>query len=199
MAVLARLSLCVVLLLTIACQRRAPTLPLDETAAPEEDTTLGQGDVFEVRVFGHDDLTGKFRVGTDGTIQFPFLGVVHAGGKEPELLARDIAVALREGGYLREPQVTVLVEQTNSKRISVLGAVAKPGTLAMVPGMTVIQAISQAGGFAALADKDGTVVTRRVDGKLERFRVPVSEISRGKQEDFQLRTGDIVFVPERIF
>ena len=170
-----------------------------EADAAAEDTTLGPGDVFEVKVVGQTDLTGKYRIGADGTIQFPFVGAVAAAGKEPEELARDLAAALRDGGYLREPQVSVLIEQSNSKRLSVLGAVARPGTLPIVPGMTVIQAISQAGGFTAFADKDGTVVTRRVGGKLERFRVPMSDIARGTQEDFPLRAGDIVFVPERIF
>jgi polysaccharide export outer membrane protein len=77
--------------------------------------------------------------------------------------------------------------------------VAKPGTLPIVPGMTLIHAVSQAGGFTALAAKDDTVVTRRVGGKLERYRIEVSRITRGDAEDFSLRTGDIVFVPERVF
>jgi polysaccharide export outer membrane protein len=165
----------------------------------DEDTTLGPGDVFEVRVFGQADLTGKYRVGTDGSIEFPFLGTIQAGGMESGELADAIAKGLKDGGYLRDPQVNLLVVETNSKRLSVLGAVVKPGTFPMVSGMTVIQAVSQAGGFTPLADKDGTVVTRTVDGKLERYRVPVGDITRGDLEDFPLRSGDIVFVPERVF
>jgi polysaccharide export outer membrane protein len=65
--------------------------------------------------------------------------------------------------------------------------------------MTVVQAVSNAGGFTPLASKDDTVVTRRVQGKLERYRISVSEVTRGNAEDFPLRAGDIVFVPERVF
>jgi len=167
--------------------------------APAEDTTLGPGDVFEIRVFGEKDLTGKYQVGPDGSIDFPFLGSINAAGKEANALAEEIADQLEGGGYLKAPQVSIFVEQSNSKRVSVLGAVAKPGTLPIIPGMTVVQAVSQAGGFTPLAGKDDTVVTRRIAGKLERYRVPVSEITKGIREDFPLRSGDIVFVPERMF
>jgi protein involved in polysaccharide export with SLBB domain len=196
--VLTRYAL-LVCLCVVGCAKRGQISSADMASAPAEDTKLGAGDVFEVRVVGEQDLTGKYKVGTDGTIQFPFLGVVAVGGKEPEEVARLLAAGLRDGGYLNQPQVTVLVEQTNSRRLSVLGAVAKPGTLPIIPGMTVIEAISQVGGFTPLADKDGTVLTRQVNGKLERFRVPVSDIARGAAADIPLRNGDIVFVPERIF
>lgn len=187
-------------LVCVACGNHAQLASSNGAASlATEDTTLGPGDVFEVRVFGQSDLTGKYKVATDGTVQFPFLGLVPAGGKEPETVAQMIATGLKAGGYFHDPHVTVLVEQTNSKRLSVLGAVARPGTLPIIPGMTVIQAISQAGGFAPLANKDGTVVTRQIEGKRQRFRVPVSEIARGTTADIPLRANDIVFVPERIF
>jgi polysaccharide export outer membrane protein len=166
---------------------------------PDEDTTLGPGDVFEVRVYGQKDLSGKHRIAPDGTINFPFLGPVQAGGRDPQALAEAISEGLKSGGYLSDPQVTVFLEESNSKRVSVLGAVAKPGTFPMIAGMTVIQAVSQAGGFTPIASKNDTVVTRRVEGKIERYRVRVSEITRGGEEDFPLRAGDIVFVPERVF
>src|SRR5690606_1906000 len=122
---------------------------------------------------------------------------VHVAGKEPNAVAEEISESLERGGYLREPHVSIFVEASTTRRVSVIGAVAKPGTLAIVPGMTVVQAVSQAGGFTPLANKDGTVVTRRNNSKLERYRVPVSEITSGNVEDFPLRSGDIVFVPER--
>lgn len=164
-----------------------------------EDTTLGPGDVFEIRVFGEKDLTGKYQVGPDGSIRYPFLGIVAVGGKEADEIAREIAQRLMDGQFLLDPQVSVFVQESNSKRISVLGAVSKPGTFPIVPGMTVVHAVSGAGGFTALASKDDTVVTRRVNGELKRYRIAVSEVTRGNAEDFALRAGDIVFVPERVF
>jgi len=155
--------------------------------------------VFEVRVFGEKDLTGKYQVGPEGSIRFPFLGIVQVQGKQADEVAGDIADRLKGGNFLLNPSVSVFVEQTNSKRISIIGAVAKPGTLPIVPGMTVVQAVSNAGGFTPLASKDDTVVTRKVNGKLERYRISVSEVTRGNADDFALRAGDIVFVPERVF
>lgn len=179
------------------CVPTAATKLPDQSTA--DDTTLGSGDVFEVRVFGEKDMTGDYQVASDGTILFPFLGSLQVGGKETADVAADISRGLVEGGYLKQPQVSVFLKQSNSKRVSVLGAVAKPGTLPIVPGMTVVIAVSQVGGFTALADKDSTVITRRIKGKLERYRIEVSRVTRGDAEDFPLRPGDIVFVPERVF
>jgi protein involved in polysaccharide export with SLBB domain len=193
-------GVCVVLVLSaiVGSCRQSAASPLP-VQVPEEDTTLGPGDVFEVRVFGEKDLSAKYQVGSDGTIRFPFLGVVEVRGKEADEVANEISGRLKEGKFLLDPHVSVFVEQANSKRLSVLGAVAKPGTFPIVPGMTVVQAVSNAGGFTPLASKDDTVVTRRVNGKLERYRISVSEVTRGNADDFPLRAGDIVFVPERVF
>lgn len=196
---LSAFSLCVVWLCLFAGGCQVTSYSAAPVEIPAEDTTLGPGDVFEVRVFGEKDLSGKYQIGPDGSIRFPFLGALAIGGREADEVARMISDGLREGNYLLEPQVSVFVEQTNSKRISVLGAVAKPGTFPIVPGMSVINAVSNAGGFTNLASKDDTVVTRRVSNKLERYRIAVSEIARGSSDDFPLRAGDIVFVPERVF
>lgn len=189
------------LILFLVAQGCPRTDGTPSTAVPDvvEDTTLGAGDVFEVRVFGEKDLSGRYQVAADGNIIFPFLGTLPVAGKETTAVANEISSKLKTGGFLNDPQVSIFLEQSNSKRISVLGAVAKPGTLAIVPGMTVVQAVSQAGGFTNLASKDDTVVTRRVKGKLEKYRILVSEIARGNASDFPLRAGDIVFVPERVF
>lgn len=190
--------LLVVSAFVLGCVASKGTTRLPEQV-PAEDSSLAAGDTFEVRVLGEKDLTGNYQVGSDGTIQFPFVGTVEVIGKDTSEVARLIADALVKGNYFKEPQVSVFLQESNSKRVSVLGAVAKPGTLPIVPGMTVIYAVSQAGGFTALASKDDTVITRRVGGKLERYRIEVSRISRGDAEDVPLRAGDLVFVPERVF
>ena len=163
------------------------------------DTTLGVGDVFDVRVFGEADLSGSYRVGQDGTIDFPLVGQIEVLGQEPTATAALIGAALREGGYLVNPQVSVFVQEYNSKRFSVLGAVGSPGSFEVRSGLTVVQAIGLAGGFTALANRDGTYVTRRVDGQPRRFAVPVDRITRGEEDDFPLQAEDIVYVPERVF
>jgi len=175
---------------------RDSTLP---TVVPEDDTTLGAGDVFTVRVYGEDDLSNEYRIAQDGSIDFPLVGRIEVEGHEPTEVADLIASRLREREMLISPQVSVVVDQYNSKRFNVMGAVAQPGTFPMTAGLTVVQAISLAGGLTALASGNSVVVSRRVDGELKRYRIPVSDVSRGEAEDFPLRAGDIVYVPERLF
>jgi len=167
--------------------------------AATDDTTLGPGDVFTVRIYGEDTMSGSHQVAPDGTISFPLLGSVQVSGLEPTEVAQKIQTALRERDLLRNPHVSVDVEEDASKRVSVMGAVANPGTFQLEPGMTVVQAISMAGGFSSLADRDGTVVTRRVGGEIVRYRVPVARVTKGQAKDIAVAAGDIIFVPERLF
>lgn len=165
----------------------------------EDDTTLGPGDVFEVSVYGEKELSGKYKVAKDGSIDFPLIGRVVVAGKEPTEVSDDISERLLEGQILRNPQVSVFVTEYASKRVSVVGAVSKPGTFPMSSGLTVVQAISLAGGFTALASRNDTLVTRRDSQKTERFRVPVERVTEGRADDFALQAGDIIYVPERLF
>jgi len=181
----------------VGCIPTQSKLPSSDLATI--DSSLGPGDLFEVRVFGEKDLSGEYQVASDGSIDFPLLGSVEVAGKESNVIAAELAASLAKRDILRNPHVTVRVREATSKRISVLGAVAKPGTLSIVSGMTIVQAVSQAGGFTPLASKNETVVTRRVKGKLERYRITMTEITRGNAEDFPVSPGDIVFVPERVF
>lgn len=164
-----------------------------------DDATLGAGDTFEVRVYGEKELSGKYRVANDGSIDFPLVGRLLVAGLEPPAIADMIGTQLRDRKILVHPQVSIFVVEYTSKQISVMGAVAKPGSFPMTSGMTVVQAISLASGFTPLASRDGTIVTRRVDDKLRRFKVPVKLVTEGRAEDFPLQAGDIIYVPERIF
>jgi protein involved in polysaccharide export with SLBB domain len=186
-----------VLALALACTNGSPSP--QAVAVEPDDTTLGAGDVFAVRVYGEEDLTNQYRVSQDGTIDFPLVGRIEVAGREPTEVADLIAARLRSGEVLVSPQVSVSVEEYNSKRFSVMGAVAQPGTFPMSTGLTVVQAISLAGGFTPLASRNSVVVTRRVDDELRRYQVKVEDVTRGEADDVVLRAGDIVYVPERMF
>jgi len=197
-----RLLLIVFLVLLAVVSTACSTRGIQATEVPPpatDDTTLGPGDVFSVRVFGEESLTGSHQVAPDGTINFPLLGPIQVSGLEPTEVAAKLQTELREKDLLRNPQVSVYVDQYSSKRVSVVGAVANPGTFALQPGMTVVQAISMAGGFSALADRDGTIVTRRLGKEIIRYRVPVARVTKGQAEDIEVAAGDIIFVPERLF
>jgi polysaccharide export outer membrane protein len=150
-------------------------------------------------VYGEEDLSGKHQIAEDGTIRFPLVGRIEAAGKGPVEIADAIRAALTARQILRDPHVSVFLLDQSSKQVSVMGAVAKPGRYPLTTGMTVIEAIGSAGGLTALASGNSTIVTRRVDGKLQRFKVLAESISEGRADDFKLSNGDIVFVPERVF
>jgi protein involved in polysaccharide export with SLBB domain len=185
------------LLLAASCGGAAPTRT--PPVLPGDDTTLGSGDVFDVRVFGEPDLAATYRVAQDGSIDFPLVGRVNVIGLEPTAVADLLTERLRSGQFLRAPQVSVLVKEYNSKRVSIMGAVARPGTFPMSTGLTVVQAISLAGGFTPLAARNNTVVSRRINGQIRRYRVEVDDVTGGGANDVPLAAGDIVYVPERVF
>jgi protein involved in polysaccharide export with SLBB domain len=168
-------------------------------AAPAPDMTLGPGDTFEVAVYDEKELSGRYRVADDGSINFPLVGRVHVGGRGPTAVATAIQQALEEKRILRNPSVSIFVLEYTSKRINVVGAVQRPGSLAWTAGMGVVQAISVAGGLTPLAAGNDTIVTRQETGKPRRYKVSVRRITEGQEQDFVLQAGDTVYVPERIF
>ena len=186
-----------VLSVLVGCASSATmtTLPPDVAKT----SNLGPGDTFEVSVYGEEDLSGKFRVDEDGSINFPLVGRIEIAGRGPGEVALAIQEALRDRQLLRDPHVSVFLLEQTSSQISVVGAVAQPGSFPLTREMTVVQAISAAGGLTALASGDNTIVTRKAGGELKRFKVRVDAISEGRSNDFPLEAGDIVFVPERIF
>jgi polysaccharide biosynthesis/export protein len=172
--------------------------PPNISANSSADTALGPGDVFVVDVFGEKDLSGKFRISAVGTIDYPFAGRIQVAGMTPPDVASLLKKKLADG-YLKDPSVSVFVESYNSKKISVFGQVQKPGTFNYMNNMSIIEAITLAGGFTPLASKNDISVTRVENGKSRRFTVPVEEIGEGKAMNYLLTPGDIVFIPERMF
>ena len=170
--------------------------PLDAAAAGA--ATLGPGDVFEVRVFQEPELSGVYQVGPQGDVIFPLCQRVVVRGLTPNGAADKLRACLSEG-FMRDPQVSVLVKEYNSKKVFVFGEVQKPGTFAYEDGMSIVQAVTLAGGFTRSAAQNSTSVTRRVNGQEVKVRVTVQDIALGKAPNFTLEPGDIVYVPESLF
>lgn len=186
------------LLLASCWFSRTPQTPEVSHPTMVTASTMGPGDVFEVKVYDEKDLSGVYRVSSTGTINFPLVGKLRVEGLTSSSLADLIQKKLAER-YLRNPQVSILVKEYNSKKVSVFGQVNKPGTFPYEEGMTVIQAISMAGGFSKLAAKNDTNVTRLVSGEERKYPVPVEAIAEGKARNFLLKPGDIIYVPESIW
>lgn len=200
-AIGAWLALGLVVGLGAACTTTAekPTAETVPTAPPLAAYELGPGDVVEIKVFREPDFAGVYRVGADGGIEFPMIGTVRLAGRMPEDVAGELRTRLADG-YLVDPQVTVFVKEQNSRKIHVLGEVKKPGTFPFESGMSVIEAITSAGGFTKLASENGVVVTRRREnGASQSFKVAVGDIQQGRASNFELKPGDIIDVPETIF
>ena len=178
------------------------TLRADEVpqanAPAASSTTLGPGDLIEVRVFEEADLSGPYRVAPGGTIDFPLCGKLKIAGLNTSATADVLTRCLGEK-YLKHPQVSVLLREYNSKKIFVFGEVQKPGTFPYEEDMSIIQAITMAGGFTKVASKNDIAVTRQVEGRETKIRVPVADIGTGREKNFRLQPGDIVFIPESIF
>ena len=167
--------------------------PLDLSAA-----TLGAGDVLEVRVFQEPELSGVFQIGPQGDVIFPLCKRVVVGGLTPNGAAEKLRACLADG-FMRDPQVSVLVKEYNSKKVFVFGEVQKPGTFPFEDGMSVVQAVTLAGGFTKQAAQNSTSVTRRVQGQEVKVKVNVQDIALGKAPNFTLEPGDIVYIPESLF
>jgi polysaccharide export outer membrane protein len=164
---------------------------------PTVHATLGPGDVFEVRVFEEPDLSGAYRVDEAGKIDYPLVGRVLVAGRLPGEVAEDLTSRLRS--FVKSPQVSVYVRETNSKRVTVYGQVQRPGTFPYTYPMTVSQAISLAGGFATMAAREKVRVFRIENERQVVIDVDVRSIVEGKAANQYLYPSDEVYVPDRLF
>ncbi len=192
-----RLTLLIAIALAAGCGPAASTV-VEQPPSLVADTSLGVNDVFEVSVYGEPDMTKTFKLGSEGTIDFPLIGPVKVVGLDPQQVSKLIATKLADG-YLRNPQVSVFVKEQMSKKLSVLGQVSKPGTYTFVPNMTIVEGITVAGGFTPLAAKNDTTLTRIENGQKTTIKIPVEDIANGRARNAYLRPGDIINVPERLF
>ena len=173
---------------------KAPDLP-----APIQMTTIGSGDVFELRIVGEDKLPSTYTVAPDGTVDLPYVKRVKVAGLEPQEIAETVRAKLIEGQILTDPTVTVAIKEYNSKRIEVLGEVQKPGSIPIQPGMTLLRAIALAGGFNTIAKKNAVTLRRKLkDGTTKVVTIDVDAILENKFVDVLLQAGDSIYVPQRI-
>ena len=149
-------------------------------------------------MFEEADLSGPYRVAPGGTIDFPLCGKVEVQGLNTSATSDMLSRCLGEK-YLKHPQVTVLLREYNSKKIFVFGEVQKPGTFPYEEDMSIIQAITMAGGFTEGGEQERHRGDPPGRGQGDEIRVPVADIGTGRERNFRLQPGDIVFVPESIF
>lgn len=163
--------------------------------ATSSDYKIGALDVLDVSVFQVPDLSKTVQVSSSGTIVLPLIGQVVAAGKTVDELQAEIAAKLG-AKYLQNPQVSVFVKDAQSQRITVEGAVSKPGIYTTGGQTTLMQGIALAGGLGELADTKGVVVLRQVNGKREAAKFDFEAVQAGTVNDPVLRGGDVVVVDQ---
>ena len=152
-----------------------------------------------MEIVGEKDLPTEYQVAADGSVSFPYIHELEVAGLEPQELAKKIRARLIESEILTDPSVVVTVTEYRSKMITVLGQVQKPGSFLLSPGMTLLQAVSMAGGFTSIAQKNRVNLTRVNEGKTETVVVNVELIYEGSSDDILLQSGDSIYVNERVF
>lgn len=159
--------------------------------------TLGPGDTIRVTIFQNPDLTAETRVSERGAILYPLIGEVVVGGLTPAGAATRIATQLKQGKFLKDPQVSVSLLQVRSRQVSVLGHVGRPGRYALDdPSLKLTDILALAGGISPSGDHTITLVSER-DGKVVKREIDVPGMYRSGDlsADFEVRNGDTIFVP----
>ncbi|MDG6348275.1 polysaccharide export protein [Luteimonas sp. 8-5] len=157
------------------------------------DYRIGAQDLLEIRVFGIQQLDKEVRVNSNGQISLPLIGGVMAGGKTIPELQKTLEDKLKDG-YLQDPQVSVFVKEYTSQRITLEGALTKPGIYPITGRTTLLQAIALAEGVTDLADLQGVVIFRKVKGKRMGAVFDLAQIRAGAVEDPRVYGDDIVIV-----
>lgn len=157
---------------------------------------IGADDVLTINVWHEPEVSRNVPVRPDGEISLPLLGDVRAAGLTPTEL--QVELEARFSKFLTNPAVSVIVAEIRSQRINVLGQVQRPGTYPLIPPMSVIDAVSAAGGLKEFAKPNKIYVLRTsTNGQRERIKFQYKNVLKGKRgsKDILLQTRDTVVIP----
>ena len=164
-------------------------------SADSRDYVLGAGDVVRITVFEHPDMATEARISESGKVRFPLIGEVALGGLSVSGAEMRIAEQLRTGGYVKRPEVSIIVTQFKGQQVSVLGQVNRPGRYP-IDGPTKLSDLLAIAGGVALGGADQIILTRKVNGKLSRTEVnQVAAFQSGELSlDVPIESSDVIFV-----
>ena len=155
---------------------------------------IGPEDVLEISVWKNPELSRTVPVRPDGKVSLPLVNDIQAAGLTPIDLRDQVTTKLSE--YIPAPEVSVIVREVHSRKVTVAGAVKLPGRYELKSTMTVLEVIALAQGLTDFASRDRIVILRQNGQKTERIPFNYRKISDSAQQDnFLIRPGDIVFVP----
>lgn len=168
------------------------TLVADRTAAVPATSgyKIGPADVLDITVFKVPELSKTVQVAETGTINLPLVGEIPAAGKTTQQVERELT-ALLGAKYLQNPQVSVMVKENNSQRLTIEGAVKNPGVYPIKTETSLLQLVAMAGGLETTSDST-VLILRTSNGKRSAAKFDVSALQRGQGEDPTLQSGDVV-------
>lgn len=171
--------------------------PAPAPAQVSKDYALGPGDVIRITVYQNQDLTLETRINDDGTISYPLLGSVKLSGRTVIDAEKTLASGLKDGNFVKQPQVSILLVTAAANQVSVLGMVNKPGRYPVIASNNKLSEImGMAGGIIPGSGSDIVVVSGTRDGQPFRKEIDFTKVfaSVGSEPDFELRNGDTVWV-----
>jgi polysaccharide export outer membrane protein len=178
---------------TVATSPAQPPTP-SANKLGDDTFVIGNDDVLGINVWKEPDFSRSIQVRSDGKISLPLLGEVQAAGRTPLQLEQDIATKLRD--YITKPEVTVMVEQINSKKFNILGQVTKPGSYSLALAPTVVDAIAVAGGPRDFAKQKSIYILRQNPGGGQtRIAFNYKDFLKGTIQNVKLEPHDTVVVP----
>ncbi len=165
------------------------------TSTSDDSYLIGPGDVLSIDVWKEPDLSKQVSVRLDGHISLPLVNDVEAAGLTSTELREQLTKKYKD--FVDVPEVSVTVIESRSKRIYLLGKVNAPGEYPLQKNMTIVQAISLAGGLAEWADSSDIKLIRKIKGTEKTFRVDYDAIVSGEDlaQNVQLQPDDTIFVP----
>jgi polysaccharide biosynthesis/export protein len=165
-------------------------------AARAQTSVLGAGDSVTIQIFGEQEATPVY-VGDDGTINVPYVGKIPVAGISPVEAANRVTKALKDGGFFVDPHVTVLVTQTRSQMVSIVGEVGSPGRYPITPRTTLVDLLAQAGGVKETAADVGYIVRTDEAGLVTRYPVNLNVVKDipDAPSTLTLMGGDSLVVP----
>jgi polysaccharide biosynthesis/export protein len=186
------ISLFVTLIFNICYSEEKPAKQNDATS---DSYIIGANDLLNIFVWKEPDLTRDVVVMPDGKITFPLIGEIEAQGQSVTGLKNEIANKLK--GFISAPEVTVIIKQSNSRKIYTIGKIIKPGPYQLEPGMTIIQALSTAGGFTEWADTKNVLIVRKTGNKEVTHRFNYQDFLSAKDlaQNIVLEPNDTIIVP----
>ena len=163
------------------------------------DYSLGAGDIIKITVFDYPDLTTETRVTDSGVITFPLIGEVSVGGKTPAEAENLIEKNLSAQGFIRHPNVSIVVSQFVSQQVSIIGLVNKPGKYSLEKASSLSEVLAMAGGLHPDGDEKAVLVRQGGEGEKKNLKVEIDLhglFNGDLTKDVPILAGDMIFVPK---